>query len=60
MKKRISIAESLIGNPEKFQELKTRARRLRSDYTTELLDLIRKAKPTLSESQIVLVYRSIN
>ena len=58
-KHKISVAESLIGNPEKFQELKMQARKLHGDFTSQLLNLIRKTKPSLSESQIVLIYRSI-
>jgi len=55
---KLTVSEKLIG-VETLAELKIAARKFHGDYTTELLNLIRKAKPTLSESQIVLIYRSI-
>jgi len=53
-----TVCEQLIGK-ETLESLRIQARKLHGDYTNKLLTLIRKTKPTLSESQIVIIYRSI-
>lgn len=55
---KLTICEQLIG-VETLAELKITARKLHGDYTSQVLALIRKAKPSLSESHVILIYRSI-
>jgi hypothetical protein len=58
MKKYQSISEKLLGS-EKLSELKGRARQLKSNYTSDLLDEIRKCKPDLSQAQQALIYNEV-
>jgi hypothetical protein len=53
-----TVCEQLIGK-EALESLRTQARRLHGDYTSQVLALIHKAKPSLSESHVILIYRSI-
>jgi hypothetical protein len=52
------ICEQLIGK-EALESLRGQARKLHGDYTSQVLALIRKTKPSLSESHVILIYRSI-
>ncbi len=58
LQKYVPISEKLLGS-EKLSELKGRARQLKSNYTSDLLYEIRKAKPDLSQAQQALIYNEV-